>query len=446
LNGTTKGTLRLRNDGDSLPVQLTLSPLEHGSMITCCGVVLDLRERECMEKAHAAQEAAEQSNAAKDRFLAVLSHELRSPLNTVLGWAQILNQRSDLDAATRRAVQTIERSARAQAQMIADLLDISRIVAKKLHLEFDLVDLKTVVESALSAAALSRADKRMEITSELPEFDAPVYGDATRLQQIVTNLLNNALKYTPSGGRIHVRLQAFAGELVLSVTDTGSGIVAEQLPHVFDPFRQAGAELNDRKGGLGLGLAIARQLVEAHGGQIEASSDGPGNGSSFTVRLPQAPAPSLNAVDGGSLGAQLFGLRVLVVDDESDTLELTRYLLETAGAGVETADSAHAALTLLASQHFDVLVSDIGLPGQDGHAFMREVRARGFSARSFPAIALTGYASAADATLCAAAGFQKHLAKPVEARELVHTIARLAAGRDPRRDQMPRSRRSAARP
>jgi PAS domain S-box-containing protein len=429
LSGTSKGTLRLRAGDDSIPVQLTLAPLTHGSEPTCCGVVFDLRERERVEKAHAAQQAAEQANAAKDRFLAILSHELRSPLNTVLGWAQILAQRADLDEPCRRAIQTIERSARVQAQMIADLLDISRIVAKKLQLELDIVDFKSVVESAVSAAALGRTDTSVELACELPELDVPVSGDAARLQQIVANLLNNAVKFTPSGGKIRVRLESADREAVLTVSDNGVGIHPGQLAHVFDPFRQAAADINHRKGGLGLGLAIARQLAEAHGGRVDAHSDGPGCGSSFTVRLPQAPVHVLSPVEGAGPGAELREVRVLVVDDEADTLELTRYLLESAGAFVETADSAPAALALLDSRRFDVLVSDIGLPEQDGHALVREVRARGHTGHTLPAIALTGYATSADATLCAAAGFQMHLAKPVDARELVRSIARLAATR-----------------
>jgi len=430
LQRTTKGTLRFRADGDSIPAQLTLSPLARGPEPTCCCVVFDLRERELIEKADAAQQAAQQANAAKDRFLAILSHELRSPLNTVLGWAQILTQRPDLDESARRAVQTIERSARAQAQMIADLLDISRIVAKKLHLEFDVVDFKSVVESAVSSAAVARTDRSVEIASEMPELDVPIHGDSTRLQQIVTNLLNNAVKFTPSGGKIRVRLESAGGEAVLAVSDTGIGIQPAQLPHVFEPFRQAGTELNHRKGGLGLGLAIARELAEAHGGRVEAQSDGPGCGATFTVRLPQAPAQAPSVAEDRGPGAELRQVRVLVVDDETDTLELTRYLLEGAGAVVETVDSAPAALSLLDSRRFDVLVSDIGLPEQDGHALVREVRARGYSGSVFPAIALTGYATSADATMCAAAGFQMHLAKPVDARELVRSIARLAATRE----------------
>lgn len=430
LSGTARGTLRLAAGDESIPVQLTLSPLGHGPEPACCCVVFDLRERELFEKVHAEQQAAEQANAAKDRFLAILSHELRSPLNTLLGWAQILRQRGDLDESSRRAIQTIERSARAQAQMVADLLDISRIVAKKLELELDVVDFKSVVEAAVSAAALGRTDKSVELSSELPELDVPVNGDAARLRQIVTNLLNNALKFTPSGGKIRVRLESLEREAVLSVSDSGVGIQPGQLPHVFDPFRQASADLNHRRGGLGLGLAIARQLTEAHGGRIEAHSEGPGCGCTFTVRLPQTPAQALHSQEGAAPGGELRAVRVLVVDDEADTLELTRYLLESAGAVVETADCAPAALSLVDSQRFDVLLSDIGLPGQDGHALVRELRARGYSGEVFPAIALTGYATSADATLCAAAGFQMHLAKPVDARELVRSIARLAASRE----------------
>lgn len=423
-----KGTLRLLRGVERIPVQLTLSPLNRRESPTCCGVVFDLREREQADAATAARDAAEQANAAKDKFLAVLSHELRSPLNAVLGWAQILGRSSTLDDASRRAVQAIERNARVQAQLIADLLDISRIVMHKLHLEMEVTDLKAIVESSVQAArlGLTASGKNLSIQSRSPEAEVHVYGDTTRLQQVVTNLLNNAMNFTESGGRIDVELALDGESARLTVRDTGVGIAAAQLEHIFDPFHQAAEDLNHRKGGLGLGLAIARQIVEAHGGSVSAASDGNGTGSTFTLRLGPVVTPSFVASAVSSEERELSKIQVLLVDDESDTLDVTRYLLEGAGATVKTADSAAAALEVIQKERFDVLVSDIGLPFQDGFALMREVRARGFGADALPAIALTGYASSSDARRSSAAGFQVHMAKPVDAQALVRAIKTLS--------------------
>lgn len=424
LDRTTKGTLRLINPAGSIPVQLTLSPLTRGDAGTCCGVVFDLREREQVEHANAAREAAEQANLAKDRFLAVLSHELRSPLNSILGWAQILGLRTDLPEAGRRAVQTIERNARAQAQLISDLLDISRIIAGKLHIEFVVVDFKAVVEASVASARLSVGEKPVEIRCNLPDAEVHVSGDATRVQQVVSNLLNNAVKFSEAGGVIEVTLELQERELVLSVRDQGMGIAAEELAPIFDPFRQA-TQAATSKGGLGLGLAIAKQLVEAHRGRIAASSPGLGAGATFTLHLPRALAPAV-AERPALPATQLTGLSVLAVDDDVDSLEMARILLENAGASVVTAESAPAALAAIEKHSFNVILSDVGLPEQDGLALMREIRARGHAAEALPAVALTGYASSSDARLATAAGFQAHLAKPVDAAELLLVIAQLA--------------------
>lgn len=431
LSRPIKGNLRLMRGTERISVQLTLSPLNRRETPTCCGVVFDLREREQADSANAARDAAEQANAAKDKFLAVLSHELRSPLNAVLGWAQILNRSPSIDDASRRAVQAIERNARVQAQLIADLLDISRIVMHKLHLEMEVADFKAIVESAVQAARLGLGvtGKKLVIESRSPEAEVYVYGDPARLQQVVTNLLNNAMNFTENGGRIDVGLSLEDDGAVLTVRDTGVGIAPGQLEHIFDPFHQAAEDVNHRKGGLGLGLAIARQIAGAHGGSINATSDGHGKGSTFTLRLGAVVTPSFVARTTTTEERELSKLQVLLVDDESDTLDVTRYLLEGAGATVQTADSAAAALEVIQTQRFDVVVSDIGLPVQDGFALIREVRARGFGAEVLPAIALTGYASSSDARRSSAAGFQMHMAKPVDAQSLVRAIKTLSGKR-----------------
>jgi PAS domain S-box-containing protein len=431
LSRPIKGNLRVLRGNENISVQLTLSPLNRREAPTCCGVVFDLREREQADAANAARDAAEQANAAKDRFLAVLSHELRSPLNAVLGWAQILGRTSNLDESSRRAVQAIERNARVQAQLIADLLDISRIVMHKLHLEMELADFKAIVESAVQAARLTSSanGKLLTIDSSVPEAEIHLYADPARLQQVVTNLLNNAVNFTDRGGRIDVALGVEGENAVLTVKDTGVGIASGQLEHIFDAFHQAAADVNHRKGGLGLGLAIARQIAEAHGGRIEAASDGLGSGSTFTLRIGPVVTPAISQRSSTTVAGELCRVQVLLVDDESDTLDVTRYLLEGAGATVETADSAAAALEVIQQRNFDVVVSDIGLPLQDGFALMREVRARGFAAEALPAIALTGYASTSDARRSTAAGFQMHLAKPVDAQALVRAIKTLSAGK-----------------
>jgi PAS domain S-box-containing protein len=435
---TSKETLRLDGPGGSIPVQVTLSPLWYGAVATCCAVVFDLREREQAERASAAREAAEEANAAKDRFLAVLGHELRSPLNTVLGWAQILAGRSDLDAGVRKAVRAIERNARAQAQLISELLDVSRIIAGKLHLEFEVVDLKAVVLSAVAACKLTvrkGIDIRANFTEDnlsggsLSDGDCCVLGDATRLQQVVTNLLDNAVKFTEGDGTIEIRVEQADRHIALTVADTGSGIPAHQINSIFHSFHQSVG--SRRKGGLGLGLSISKQLVEAHGGQIRVASPGPGLGATFTVHLPRVNGPVPSAEEVHSVESRLTDRCILVIDDDADVLELMRYALEHRGARVDTVQSAAAALSKLGDHHYDVLVSDVGLPDQDGLALMQEIRARGHLGPSLRAVALTGYASEADARLCKAAGFELHLVKPIGPWEVTRAITRLLEGPAP---------------
>jgi PAS domain S-box-containing protein len=423
LNGPAKGQLRLAGREDSVPVQLTLSPLVGGATPACCGVVFDLREREMAEEAHSALVAAEQASLAKDQFLAVLSHELRSPLNAMLGWAQILLNDQQLSEGARRAAQTIERNARTQAQLIGDLLDISRIIAGKLHLEKSILELHALTEAALAGVRPSANQRKLQLTHRLAD-DVDVYGDPTRIQQIVTNLLNNAIKFTEEGGTITVELERHGGVAELRIVDSGVGMSPELLERVFDVFQQGGPAQR-RKGGLGLGLAIAKQLAEAHGGSLRAESQGEGRGSVFTLRLPISQKAARTTATAFEPHGELSGVRVLAVDDEQDNLDLVRYLLEKSGAEVTTADSAERALAALESGAFDLMVSDIGLQDQDGLQLMREVRARGHAAARLPAIALTGYAGRHDVHLVSAAGYQKHLAKPVDATHLINTAVAL---------------------
>ncbi|MEY2930091.1 MAG: hypothetical protein RL033_840 [Pseudomonadota bacterium] len=418
-----KQTLRLETRQGTIPVQLTLSPLSAGEGgATCCAVVFDLREREQAERARVEREAAEAANCAKDRFVAVLGHEMRSPLNTVLGWAQILANREDLDASVRKAAKTIERNAHAQAQLISELLDVSRIVAGKLHLEFQIVDLRAVVASTVAAAQLT-LEKAIHVSDVSLVQEAPVLGDGTRLQQIMTNLIGNAIKFTEPGGRIEVELSYAEGHVQVVVRDDGTGIPSDQIDTIFELFQQGPA--SRRKGGLGLGLSVTKQLVEGHGGQILVTSAGAGQGATFTVRLPRVSGPLPAVEQPPALDAQLAGCSILVIDDDVDILDLMRYALEQRGARVDTAQSAAAALEKLAAGRYDVLLSDLGLPDRDGLALLREVRARGLLESSLRAVALTGYGSEANARQCAAAGFELHLIKPISPAEVARSITQL---------------------
>lgn len=418
-----KGGLRLQTPSRAVPVQLTLTPLPGAGAARCSCVVFDLTEREQAEQANATREAAEQANQAKDRFLAVLSHELRSPLSTILGWSQILIARNDLSESNRKALSAIERNAHVQADLIDELLDVSRVVTGKLHLDLDVVDFSAIVRSAV-ASVRSEVDTRIDIQCDLPASEVFVTGDATRLSQIVTNLVDNAVRFTDAGGSVRVSVREHGDNADLSVSDGGAGILPEQIPYVFDLFRRGQSTGRRGKVGLGLGMAIAKQLVEAHGGEIEVRNAGVGRGTTFTVRLPCAASHS-GSNPGFAFRRELSQLRVLLVDDEPDILEVLRHLLETEGASIQTAQTAAGALKLLDESDFDILVSDIGLPEQDGLALIREVRARGYSSSELPAIALTGYAGPDYARLASDAGFQLHLGKPVEARDLVSTIAQI---------------------
>jgi signal transduction histidine kinase/CheY-like chemotaxis protein len=385
----------------------------------------------------AARAEAERADRAKDEFVATVSHELRTPLNTVLGWARLLRLGKLDAAASARAIESIERSAQNQAQIVDDLLDVSRIAKGQLRLDIRPVELVPVIEAAVDAVRPAATARGISIAAVLVPRAGPVAGDPGRLQQVVWNLLSNAVKFTSEGGRIEVRLEGDAREVTIRVKDTGAGIDAAFLPHLFERFRQADSSSTRVHGGLGLGLAIVRHLVEAHGGSVAAASDGPGKGATFTVRLPVTPArprraqTAAPASDGAAPSPRPFAtlerVRVLIVDDDPDTVEVVRQVLESAGAQVTAAASAGEALAALSARPPDVLLSDLGMPGEDGYALIRKIRsldpARG---GRVPAAALTAYAQAEDRRQALLAGFQVYLPKPVEPAELTAAVARLA--------------------
>jgi signal transduction histidine kinase/DNA-binding response OmpR family regulator len=386
----------------------------------------------------AARAEAEAANRAKDEFLATLSHELRTPLTSILGWAHLLRSGNLPDGTSAGALETIERNARAQSQLIDDLLDVSRIITGKLRLDTRPVEIAAVIEAAVDSVRPAAQAKNVGLHADLERTPAPLLGDPNRLQQIAWNLLSNAVKFTPGGGQVRVRLRRTNSHLELRVEDTGQGISAQFLPHVFDRFRQADGSTTRNHGGLGLGLAIARHLVELHGGAIRAESPGEGLGATFTVDLPvmgdppeggkvTAPLdPQAGRVSPGC-AATLDGLRVLVVEDEADTRDLIAFTLSRCGAEVRVAGTAGEALRTLPEWLPEVLLSDIGLPGMDGYTFIRRVRELPpESAGRVPAAALTAYAGGEDRLRALAAGFQSHLAKPLDPSELIAVVARLA--------------------
>jgi len=389
-------------------------------------------EREkLLQQEQAAREAAETANRIKDEILAVLSHELRSPLNPILGWSKLLQQ-GKLDATkTANALVTIERNARLQSQLIDDLLDISRILSGKLSLNAMSVDLNMVTQAALETVRLAAEAKSLQIQTTFSPSQGMVMGDSGRLQQVIWNLLSNAVKFTPGGGQITVRLTQTKTDAQIIVTDTGKGIDAEFLPYVFEHFRQEDGAITRKFGGLGLGLAIARQIVELHGGRIWVESRGEGQGATFTVELPLLHTANLVAevadtTEARSSDLHLASLRVLVVDDEPDSRDFVAFVAQQAGAEVTAVGSAIEALQLLSTAAFDILLSDIGMPDMDGYALMRKVRALpAEEGGQIRAIALTAYAGDFNQKQALAAGFQRHVTKPVEPNELVRAIVTL---------------------
>jgi signal transduction histidine kinase len=405
----------------------------------------EIRVREWAEQERArllvleqgARQQAEEANRTKDEFLATLSHELRTPLNAVLGWVQVLRTGKLDPAAGARALETIERNARAQAQLIADLLDVSRIITGKLRLDFKPVELRRIIDAALDSIRPAADAKGILLDVSISPLSSPVLGDADRLQQVIWNLLSNAIKFTSRGGRVEIRLREADANAVIGVIDTGIGIRPDFLPFVFDRFRQAEGSITRTHGGLGLGLSIVRHLIELHGGAVEVASEGEGKGAAFTVRLPLRAELVEDPLDRTMAGGGVFsapdllaGVRVLVVEDEADTRELLVVALQQCGAEVNAFGSASEALAAFDHGAPDVLLSDIGMPVEDGYELIHKIRARPHGqGGDVPAAALTAYARAEDRLRALEAGYQTHLAKPVDPAELVATVARLAGRR-----------------
>ncbi|MEK6337682.1 MAG: MASE1 domain-containing protein [Acidobacteriota bacterium] len=431
-------TVRLAKGGQRLHVSLTVSPIRNneGRIIGASKIARDItqqkeaqaeRER-LLERERAAREEAEIANRTKDEFLAVLSHELRTPLTAMLGWLSILRGHRLDEKTTEHAIETIHRNAKAQAQLIEDLVDVSRIVGGKLKLEVRPIDLLPVIDAAVEVVRPAADAKGIRLMISQESAVGPVFGDPARLQQVVWNLLSNAVKFTPKGGVIFVEFRRAESSAEIIVRDTGIGIADDFLPHVFERFRQADSAVTRAHRGMGLGLAIVRHLVELHGGTVSAASRGENRGASFTIRLPLAAvtqstlAPAADSDSTNSSAGLLNGVRVLLVEDEPDARELIALTLTNSGAKVEAVDTAGEALSRLQVFAPHVLLSDIGLPQESGYDLIRSVRALSPTLNNVPAIALTAFATENDRQMSLSAGFHEHLAKPVEPSHLIETI------------------------
>ncbi|HEY8204087.1 MAG TPA: MASE1 domain-containing protein [Pyrinomonadaceae bacterium] len=431
-------TVRTAKDGRRIPVSLTVSPIKdaNGTIIGASKIARDISEQKRVQEEIAgllarereARQEAEIANRAKDEFLAVLSHELRTPLTAMLGWLSILRDHRLDNQTTEHAIETIERNAKAQAQLIEDLVDVSRIVGGKLNLEVRPIDLIPVINAAIEVVRPAADAKNIAIDVNYDPKVGPVSGDSARLQQIIWNLLSNAVKFTPKGGSVYVEFRREGAFAEIVVRDTGIGIAPDFLPHAFERFRQAESTATRAHKGMGLGLAIVRHLVELHGGTVSAASDGENRGSTFTVHLPLAtvrrimPAATRARESNGADANALLGLRILLVEDEPDARELISMVLQGSGANVEAVDSATGALQRLPLFIPHLLLSDIGLPRESGYDLIRKVRALASDLNKVPAIALTAFATENDRQMSLTAGFQAHLAKPVEPSDLLETI------------------------
>ena len=440
-------TERITKDGRRIDISLSVSPIkdQHGRVIGGAKIARDISFRRQLEREREwalAQERhgrtlAEAANRAKDAFLAMVSHELRSPLSPILSWARLLRMKVLDEAKSARALETIERSARTQAQLIDDLLDISRIVAGKLRLEVQPVDVALVIAQAVEVVRPAADAKRIRLETVLDTETGMVSGDPARLQQVVWNLLSNAVKFTPKGGRVQIILERVNSHVEIAISDTGQGVSPEFLSHLFERFQQADTGTTRSHGGLGLGLAIVRHIVELHGGTVFAESPGEGQGATFTVKLPRAifmrtageaerRHPTLGPVPEPADFPSLRELRVLVVDDEPDSNEVVTTVLVAAGAEVRVAASAAEGLEHLKQWTPHVIVSDIGMPNEDGYMFLAKVHALLGETAHIPAVALTAYATTGDRVRIFSAGFKAHVVKPIDALELAVVVANVA--------------------
>ncbi|HEY4015832.1 MAG TPA: PAS domain S-box protein [Polyangiaceae bacterium] len=437
---------RVRKDGSRFWANVVITALrdEKGELTGFAKVTRDLTARRAAEEnerrlaqeqlARAASEAArkemERVNRAKDEFLATMSHELRTPLNAITGWATILRRKPRDEEKLDRGLEVIERNAEAQTRLVSDLMDVSRIISGKLQLEIRRTEVLPLIFAAADVVRPAAEGKGMRLVVDVDPDIGATMADPDRLQQVMWNLLINAIRYTPRGGRVTVSGDRSASGIVIRVQDSGAGIAPEHLPRVFDRFMQADASTTREHGGLGLGLSIVRHLVEAHGGTVEAHSEGLGRGATFTVKLPiravntvkaQAPPPA-RAADTAEPGTSLRDVRILIVDDDRDSLDVLREVLGSAGAQVTMATNAREAFDAVdGGAAFELIISDIGMPEVDGYSLLRRIRSRERDA-DIPAIALTAYAHASDAEHARRAGFQEHLTKPVDERELLRAV------------------------
>jgi PAS domain S-box-containing protein len=442
-------TVRIRKDGTLLDISLTVSPIRdaNNKIIGASKIARDISQRKHAERTLQEQSEAnerlyreaQESGRLKEEFLATISHELRTPLNAILGWARIMRTGKLKEEETKKALETIERNARAQAQLIDDLLDVSRIITGKLRMDVRPIDPNGFIEAAIDAVNPAAEAKGIRVQKIMDTGIVTVPGDPIRLQQVIWNLLSNAIKFTPRGGNVQVRMERVDSHLQIVVADSGQGIPQEFLPHVFDRFRQIDQSSTRQHGGLGLGLALVRHLVELHGGSVAATSPGPGQGSTFTIVLPVVPIYHVNAegvqvhptartlLPSADYCASLEGLMILIVDDEHDTRELLRTSLSECGAQVTVAGSVEEAFAAFAASIPDILISDIGMPDVDGYELIRRLRELPLECGGkIPAIALTAYARVEDRLKALRAGFQMHVPKPVELAELVTVVASVA--------------------
>jgi PAS domain S-box-containing protein len=409
-----------------------------GTLVSWFGTNTDVTERErLLAQEQQLREVAEAHNRAKDDFLSLVSHELRTPLNAILGYSQMMRAKPNNTAAVERNSEIIERSARAQLRLIEDLLDTGRIISGKLKLVIAKADMRLVLEEAVEVVRPAAAAKRIDLTAQIDEAPREMLCDAARLRQVVWNLLQNAIKFTPEGGHVALRVERTERRVRIIIIDTGSGIEPEFLPAIFDRFTQKDMSRSRRHGGLGLGLALVKQLVEMHGGTIDAASEGAGEGATFTVTLPlnapqaaSQPTPAIAETGPGPAALpledmpRLDGLRTLVVDDHEDAREMVAEALGERGAAVTVATSGREALELLERSEFDALVCDIAMPEMDGYELIRRLRAmEKANGRRMPAIALTALAHREDRLQALRAGFHAHVSKPVQLAELVITLA-----------------------